>query len=401
MRRTFLSVGLFGLGLVAAAFVGCAADGTAADDVDGAAPDLTDASRSDGATNANADAGAPDASPDVDASPCSEDHWCPTVLPQDTLQLTAVWSFAENDVLAASVTHLLHWDGAAWSNVDEPLAEGLTSLWATSSNEIWGVSQFDHRLVHGTRNAAGQPFTWSETRNDFDAPSFDIIRGGAPNELWVFGTLFGKGVFQHGVIATGADAGADAAAPSIRWTSIDVDDPTLATMGSFLVTEGNEVWIAGLVIEDLSGAGAIVHGVPSTTKPGTYEWTHVFTGRTGDLDGHTAIWGQSAASLWSIGSTGENYRGGKSSSGTISFEAVPSNAKTTMRSIWGTTANDLWVVGKGGAIRHWDGATWSVSRLAVGGIPTWNDLNAVHGGATGVWAVGNGVALHRSSGGSP
>jgi hypothetical protein len=97
---------------------------------------------------------------------------------------------------------------------------------------------------------------------------------------------------------------------------------------------------------------------------------------------------------------GENYRGGKSANGSISFDAVPSNAKTTMTSIWGAGPNDIWVVGKTGAVRHWDGASWSVSKLAIGGIPMWNDLFAVHGGTTGVWAVGNGIALHRSSEGA-
>lgn len=387
------------LGLLATALLDCTADGTTSQDaIDaGGGTHLPDASTPDADAGSHADAATPDASADADASTCSEDGWCRSVLPDDTLQLTSVWSFAEDDVLAASVTNLVHWDGKAWAIVEEPLAMGLTSLWATSPKEIWGVAQYDHRLVHGTREQAGQAFVWTSTQYEFDTPTLDVIRGGASsNELWVFGTLFGQGAFQHGTITTD-----DTGVATVAWTTIGVEDPTLAVVNSFLVTGENELWIAGVVLQDLMGAGAILHGVPSEADPSVYTWTHAFTGKTGDFTGHKAIWGSSASDIWSIGSVGENYRGGRAADGTISFDAVPSNANTEMASIWGDASNDLWVVGKGGAIRHWDGTSWNISKLALDGVPLWKDLTAVHGGASGLWAVGNGVALYRKTGGAP
>lgn len=395
--RTLFYAGL--LGLAGAALLDCTADGTTAgSEVDAGADVLVpDASPSDADVGPDADAGKPDAKPDADASTCSEDGWCRTTLPDDTLQLTAVWSFAEDDVLAASTTNLVHWDGTAWTIVDEPLAMGLTSLWATSATEIWGAAQFDHRLLQGTREQAGQPFVWTSTQYDFDTPTLDVIRGGAsPSELWIFGTLFGQGAFQHGTIGTD-----DTGATTVQWATVTVEDPTLAVVNSFLVTGESELWIAGAVLEDFMGAGAILHGVPSEEDPSVYTWTHAFTGKTGDFTGHKAIWGSNASDIWSIGSVGQNYRGGRAADGSIAFDAVPSNANTEMASIWGTASNDLWVVGKGGAIRHWDGTNWNVSKLALDGIPLWKDLTAVHGGASGIWAVGSGVALHRKTGGTP
>ena len=99
------------------------------------------------------------------------------------------------------------------------------------------------------------------------------------------------------------------------------------------------------------------------------------------------------------------YRGTVAADGSVGWTAFPNSVNSMMTGAWGSSPNDVWAVGSAGAIRHWDGTAWTLSKLAVADIPMWQDLTSVHGGPAGdVWAVGNGVALHRapkSLGGTP
>src|SRR5262249_7309190 len=146
----------------AIALVHCSADGTAvapALDPD-AGPALNDASPADDG------GGTPDGfSPPGDAGQCSADRWCQTPLPGN-FQLTAVWSFAANDALAATTSSLLHWDGNVWTPVDAPVAEGVTRMWSPSPTDIWGIGKGQTRLVHGHRASPNEPFAWSAV--DYD-----------------------------------------------------------------------------------------------------------------------------------------------------------------------------------------------------------------------------------------
>jgi len=391
---------LSGVAVLGAAFVHCSADGTAThDDLDAGMPPLND----DGSSPIDGGAGSPDVQSDVDiadAGNCSADHWCRTLLPEPAPSLTAVWSFAADDAIAASTEKMFHWDGATWSAVDAPAAEGLTSLWASSPTDVWGVSQYSRRLAHGTRAGAGRPFTW--TKVEFDAettPTMDIVRG-AGNELWVYGQLNGEHVLSRGTVTfeSGADGGST---PTVSWTTLPIAFPELTTVSSFWVTADGKVWLAGLASAGWLQAGAVIVGVPRADDPGRHDWEKALQDTPGDYVGLTAIWGASTE-LWAIGNVGHNFRGGLGADGGVAFRPVASNAKTTMRSIWGSGPNDVWIVGEAGGIRHWDGTEWSVSRVAIGGIPLWQNLTAVHGRPDGdVWAVGDGVALHRVTGGAP
>src|SRR5207302_6280308 len=62
----------------------------------------------------------------------------------------------------------------------------------------------------------------------------------------------------------------------------------------------------------------------------------------------------------------------------------------TYVAIWGSATNDVWAVGQGGAVAHYDGATWTKKPSS-----TAQDLAAVWGAvANNVWAVGDGVIIH-------
>lgn len=396
------------LSAIGAGFIHCSADGTDAtvDDADAGTQVPADAgvdSGSDAEPTEDVHDGGADVA--IDASTCSADGWCATKLPASDLDLTAVWSFSANDAVAASRTKLLQWDGTAWSAiVTDPDTDVsmLTSLWATGPNDIWGVAQYRYRLVHGTRQAAGQPFTWTQAvYTPATSPALNIVRGNKPGELWIYGTKSNQHVFQHGVVTSEDDGNGGTTQAIASWTTIAVVFPTLRSVNSFWVTPNDEIWVSGLVN---SGVAGVLRGVPSVDDPTSYTWTQVL-GKSGtDFTTLSAIWAGGADDVWTTSSSGSNFRGAidaNAESG-VAWTSVPSNSLTEMNALWGVSKTDAWAVGRVGAVRHWDGTSWTVSQLAVDGIPMWQDLAAIHVGPAGdAWAVGAGVALHRVQGGTP
>ncbi len=387
------------LGLLSVAALHCSADGTGASaDGNDEGATLTDASSRE---DAAADPLAPDADAgdDMDAGPCSAGGWCKTSVPKNVTEITAVWSFASDEAIATTRANPLRWDGTTWKAFNAPELEGLTSLWATSPNDIWGVAQYEYRLVHGTRAKAGDPFVWSTTELDSDSPSLDMIRGNGERDLWVYGTRWGEPALRHGVISTPDDGDA----PVVSWTTVPITFESLGFVRSFTVTANNEVWLAAYLWSTTS-YGAILRGVPTDT-PDEYAWAEVLSGNAlGGADMHV-IWASSSTDLWAIAKGGKSYRGTVAADGGVGWTAFSNPVNSMMTSAWGSGPDDVWAVGSAGAIRHWDGTAWTISKLTVADIPMWQDLTSVHGGPAGdVWAVGNGIALHRapkSLGGTP
>lgn len=65
-----------------------------------------------------------------------------------------------------------------------------------------------------------------------------------------------------------------------------------------------------------------------------------------------------------------------------------------LSSIWGSGPNDVWAVGAKGSIIHWDGATWTSTR-----IDTNYSLQSVYGtGPNDIWAVSTASQIYRSTG---
>jgi hypothetical protein len=108
----------------------------------------------------------------------------------------------------------------------------------------------------------------------------------------------------------------------------------------------------------------------------------------------SAIHGVSASSLWAVGGAGAAIHILDADGETPT--AKPFNSLTTaaLRGVWAASDRDVWAVGATGTIRHYRGDPlfWEV----VGDVPTKSSLNAVWGtSASDLWAVGDaGVVLH-------
>jgi hypothetical protein len=162
-------------------------------------------------------------------------------------------------------------------------------------------------------------------------------------------------------------------------------------MNALYVSANDELWLAGT-----TDAAAVVHG---KKKGANYVWNTDFTTSGMAFTFLTAIWGMPTNEIWVVSATANNYHRSPLADGGASWSGVANHATTSMSSAWGSGKNDVWTVGYYGAIRHWDGTSWSLSQIAVNGFPNYKALLSVHGSsASDVWAVGAGVALHRTPG---
>lgn len=375
-------------GALAAALVHCSANGTegspsspsGAPSNDAATEDATDAAEP------SADAGDATVDADTDAGVCSADGWCRVSLPRADLDLQALWAFAANDAWAVGAGGMVHWDGATWSMVDAPDAglEGLTSLWSSSPNDLWGVARNQRRLVHGSRTSPTAPFTWRQTTYD-DGPTFTTLKGVGSHDLWVLGNGNFGNVFLHAVVP---DTGEAASAPA--WTTVPIGyDYFYAS--SFAVTENNELWATGF-----TSAAVVIHASRTDPDGDTWVWDQDLDTTGQPYAYFIDLWAPSANDIWAIGTPGFSYHRGPGADG-ATWKPIENHANLNAASVWGSSVNDVWTVGESGAVRHWDGTSWSLSRLAVDGIPNYRNLTSVHGSAADdVWAVGPGMALHRT-----
>jgi cysteine-rich repeat protein len=98
-----------------------------------------------------------------------------------------------------------------------------------------------------------------------------------------------------------------------------------------------------------------------------------------------AIWGASSANVFAVGDTGLIYRF------TTSWTKQTSPVSAALYSVWGTGATDVFAVGDNGTIVHFNGTTWSAMTS-----PTNRTLKHVWGtSSTDVYAVGDvGTILH-------
>lgn len=93
------------------------------------------------------------------------------------------------------------------------------------------------------------------------------------------------------------------------------------------------------------------------------------------------LWGSDPSHLFVAASGNEIYQriDNKWKGGKLSPGGFPS-----YHGVWGSDANNVWVVGEGGAIRHFDGTSWS----SVPAVVT-QDLWGIYGfAADDIWAVG-------------
>ena len=95
------------------------------------------------------------------------------------------------------------------------------------------------------------------------------------------------------------------------------------------------------------------------------------------------MWAVAANDVWAVGDGGAlvHYDG-------ASWSNVSSGVTTDLRSLWAADATHVWMVGASGRVLFWDGAG-----LASENTDTSADLGVVFGFGTTRWAMGTNTVL--------
>ena len=250
--------------------------------------------------------------------------WTEVATPVSTLGFVAdFWGFAPDDLYAVTGVTLLRWDGTAWSTVDfggAIVPTDLQAIWGTSDDDLWLGDMLNSRVFHWNGTA------WSTTV----AQTTDV------EDLWGVAGAPGGPLFASGTFGIS------------RWNG--------------------SAWSAA--------SGAAIMG------------------------GASGLWGFGAGDVWSVGDFGTLAHW----NGAAWTDTTPDdpNFLPGGEAVWGAAPDDVWVVGDLGTIDHWDGKGWT--QTLVGAFPYYPQLDKVHGSsADDVWVVGlgtdgknDGVILHHT-----
>jgi len=129
------------------------------------------------------------------------------------------------------------------------------------------------------------------------------------------------------------------------------------------------------VLASVSGATDVAFSI-TTVVAGTIVWSSI------PMDTLRGVWGTSASDVWAVG-----YHGALKHFNGTSWTSFTSGTTEPLIGVWGTSPSNVWIVGGlNGTILHYDGASWSSAfergqRGALFGV--WG------GSASDVWVVGN------------
>jgi hypothetical protein len=217
------------------------------------------------------------------------------------------WGLAPNDLYAVSGTNLLHWDGAAWSNVDFAGAidpSDLSAVWASSASDVWLGDSLNGRVFHW--NGA----TWST----------GITQTVQVTDLW---GVAGGPVYAVGIFGLS------------RWNgSIWVDIGNSLTSAGAAGVWGfgaSDVWAVG-------DFGVLAHWDGAT-------WTDTLPANNDRFqDSHQSVWGAAPDDVWAAGDGGAISHWNGTSWSQVQVGAFP--YYPFLSTVHGSSANDIWIAGR-------------------------------------------------------
>jgi hypothetical protein len=236
-------------------------------------------------------------------------------------QLASIWGTSRRDVWVVGRFDggsfmrpiVLHWDGAAWSEVAFAENEQLSAVWAAAPDDAWAATRDTDRLYH---------WDGKEWRLHSTHPQSYIrsMWGSGPRDVWAAGVSL------------------------LHWNGSSWTDRNLTTgaLAAAWFASAGDGWAVGR-------AGAILHW-------DGHAWSRAQSGTTNHL---VSVWGAGARDVWAVGAdaTVLHYDG-------ATWVAVP-GAEGNLQRVVGSGANDVWLSSQDHSW-HWDG-----HRLDARPAPEW------------------------------
>jgi len=382
------------------AFVACAdteepaAPGPSGDD--GAAiPPVDGGPLADATADADAEAAAP--------RECSDQNFCHTAVPAGTPSLRGVWGDGAGTVWAISEEGaVLRWETSASGGAWKVHASGLgplRAIWGSGPTEIWVAG--DKGIYRGT-GASAAALTFTGTPNPGGAPLKVVsLFGLSPTDIWAVGSTPTDPPVAKVLHYTGGSTEA-----GTTWAVDAVTSRKLAfthVWGS----AASGVWVAGyrpVPGDEFVDESLVFRKLPAATTfaevvlPRDPNEDPVF-GRLSKVGGVSFA---TDSAMFIVGRTPSNmqatWRGTSTNGGqTFTFTYLRGGYEEPhIHSVSGVAPNDVWAVGDYGRVRHWDGAEWKQAAVTVTKVPLTAPIYGVWTrGPSELWAVGDGVALHR------
>jgi hypothetical protein len=224
--------------------------------------------------------------------------------PNDVL-VTGIWSGAPGDFTCPLLSGAIHhWDGSQWGTYQVGDNRGVTTLWGSAPDDVWGtVLPNSGYLGHWDGS------TWSHV----DSGHHGVIGGGARGDFWIAST----GLEHHA--PSGFDRTDTLDTVGIDWTNCYLDGCTHAVWAS----STDNVWVA-------ANAGHLLHFDGSN-------WSNVATPATATLRG---LSGSSQTDVWAVGNSGTilHYDGSQ-------WTSVGSPTSNSLLGVWASGPCDVWAIG--------------------------------------------------------
>jgi hypothetical protein len=326
-----------------------------------------------------------------------------------TMSLTSAWGSSATDVFAVGEevacsasctveTSILHYDGTAWAaQLTQPGI--LRGVWAGSPGEAFAVGADYPSYLATVLHSAGSE--WSAMPSpaiNVEGASILGIWGSSPTDVFAVGSLWPFGAEDLEAYVAHYDGAA--------WSAMQLGPTPCSTDSSRpgCLVELSHVW---------GSSGTDVYAVGNVHVPGGSldravilhydgaQWSQVFSESNLELRN---VWGSSATDVYVTGNTlvpssdcdDCQMRG----AGAIrhfdgsSWSAMASPIGSPLGAIWGSSPTDVYLLaafGVSGTVWHFDGASWTPINTGANGLfDIWGSS------ATDVFAVGENGTILRS-----
>lgn len=166
--------------------------------------------------------------------------WVTKAMPIST-SIDSIFGFGTNDIYAANLTYVFHYNGTSWSTVLGPIAGNVSSkasIWGSGPDDVW-VS-LHHYSLFGTKNM------WHWDGNSWARDSYFSnnklphgIWGFGPNEVYTAGVQMASPVYTFYIWKWDGNSWSVVYGPR-NWFHADH-----CTGDALWGTDGNNLWIGG------------------------------------------------------------------------------------------------------------------------------------------------------------
>jgi len=236
--------------------------------------------------------------------------------------LRRVWGAGPNDVWAVGSGVVLHWNGSAWTTVQNDPSMTLASVWGTDASHVWMVGRRENDaliLFWDGSTLSQQSITYPEFNDagsndsglypsDVDYRDLRDVWGTRATDVWA---ITGTTMFHW---------------DGTSWTLTSHVGCPANTSRAIWGTDASHIWIVG---------GFRAPGYVLSWDGATWTQTPV------NGDQLIGVWGRSDSEVWAVGGYGRD-----------TVAKWDGTAWTTQRlggaalsGVWGSSAGDLWAVG--------------------------------------------------------